>query len=305
MIGQHFRVLEWIFLQIQPKTSVPYSPTGQVMVERSHQVLKEQLVRLKEIKNIDERLSEAVFVLNHLCLTSDREDPPASIHFQTINIEAPNVFPQIRMNYRDPATGTWKGPYGYRNTSNTCGYNDTARQGLGAYGAETRGNNYSIWNNLTAMALPPDVFLICGDRAWQGIPANAIGGPCYLGKLTIFAPSFSQLWEITRHTWALLAPDCNDNVELLGVAARAALAILVPGAAAAATLNNLEKLVYWTEKQAHATTEILEEMLPDQNSLRHALLQDRAAIDFLLLAQGHGCEDFEGMCCMNLSDHNE
>ncbi|KFO61019.1 hypothetical protein N302_03672, partial [Corvus brachyrhynchos] len=23
---------------------------------------------------------------------------------------------------------------------------------------------------------------------------------------------------------------------------------------------------------------------------------------FLLLAQGHGCEDFEGMCCMNLSD---
>ncbi|KFQ51209.1 hypothetical protein N333_11824, partial [Nestor notabilis] len=30
-----------------------------------------------------------------------------------------------------------------------------------------------------------------------------------------------------------------------------------------------------------------------------------AAIDFLLLAQGHGCEDFEGMCCMNLSDHSE
>ncbi|KFV55167.1 hypothetical protein N341_04579, partial [Tyto alba] len=30
-----------------------------------------------------------------------------------------------------------------------------------------------------------------------------------------------------------------------------------------------------------------------------------AAIDFLLLAQGHGCEDFEGMCCMILSDHSE
>ncbi|KFV39090.1 hypothetical protein N341_11687, partial [Tyto alba] len=29
-----------------------------------------------------------------------------------------------------------------------------------------------------------------------------------------------------------------------------------------------------------------------------------AAIDFLLLAHGHGCEDFEGMCCMNLSDHS-
>ncbi|KFO69276.1 hypothetical protein N303_10072, partial [Cuculus canorus] len=30
-----------------------------------------------------------------------------------------------------------------------------------------------------------------------------------------------------------------------------------------------------------------------------------AAIDFLLLAQGHGCEDFEGLCCMNLSDHSK
>ncbi|KFP70846.1 hypothetical protein N310_07894, partial [Acanthisitta chloris] len=28
------------------------------------------------------------------------------------------------------------------------------------------------------------------------------------------------------------------------------------------------------------------------------------AIDFLLLANGHGCEEFEGMCCMNLSDNS-
>ncbi|KFQ66125.1 hypothetical protein N335_01895, partial [Phaethon lepturus] len=30
-----------------------------------------------------------------------------------------------------------------------------------------------------------------------------------------------------------------------------------------------------------------------------------AAIDFLLLAQGHGCEDFEGMCWMNLTDTSQ
>ncbi|KFO62958.1 hypothetical protein N302_05553, partial [Corvus brachyrhynchos] len=30
-----------------------------------------------------------------------------------------------------------------------------------------------------------------------------------------------------------------------------------------------------------------------------------AAIDFLLLAHGHGCEDFDGVCCMNLSDHSK
>ncbi|KFP05758.1 hypothetical protein N300_05524, partial [Calypte anna] len=29
-----------------------------------------------------------------------------------------------------------------------------------------------------------------------------------------------------------------------------------------------------------------------------------AATDFLLLAQGHGCDDFEGMCCLDFSDHS-
>ncbi|XP_071889317.1 uncharacterized protein [Anas platyrhynchos] len=137
-----------------------------------------------------------------------------------------------------PATGTGKGPYRYKNTNNTCDYNDAAKQGLGVHSMETRGNSYSVWNNCTALALPPDVFLICGDKAWQGIAANAIRCPCYLDKLTVFAPSLLQLCEITRHKWALLAPDCNDNVELCGVAARAALAILVLGVASVATRNN-------------------------------------------------------------------
>ncbi|KFP92368.1 hypothetical protein N311_09576, partial [Apaloderma vittatum] len=30
-----------------------------------------------------------------------------------------------------------------------------------------------------------------------------------------------------------------------------------------------------------------------------------AAIDFLLLAQGHGCEEFDGVRCMNFSDHSQ
>ncbi|KFP83249.1 hypothetical protein N310_01975, partial [Acanthisitta chloris] len=30
-----------------------------------------------------------------------------------------------------------------------------------------------------------------------------------------------------------------------------------------------------------------------------------AAIDFLLLTHSHACEDFDGMCCMDLKDHSE
>jgi len=83
------------------------------------------------------------------------------------------------------------------------------------------------------------------------------------------------------------------------------MALLVPGAATVAGLNQLRKMTCWAEKQASVTTKVLQSLLEDQSSLRHAVLQNRAAINFLLLAQGHGCEDFEGMCCMNLSDHSK
>uniref|UniRef100_A0A8B9VCV0 EGF-like calcium-binding domain-containing protein n=1 Tax=Anas zonorhyncha TaxID=75864 RepID=A0A8B9VCV0_9AVES len=210
------------------------------------------------------------FVDKRNCEDFDECQNPGICSQICINLKSGYKCEHSRGYQMNPATGTWKGPYGYINTNNTCDYNDAAKQGLGAYSMETRGNNCSVWNNYTASALPPDVSLICGDGAWQGIPANAIRCPCYLDKLIVFAPSLLQLREITRHKWALLASDSNDNVELCGVAARAALAIFVPGVASAAARNNLEKLVCWVEKQAYATTEILEEMLPDQNSLQRA-----------------------------------
>ncbi|NXV28987.1 ERB1 protein, partial [Rissa tridactyla] len=168
-------------------------------------------------------------------------------------------------------------------------------------------------DNGTPKALPPNVFLICGDRAWQGIPKDIVGGPCYLGKLTLLAPGENWWANLTKHNASAarrkravgLTPDCNDQVTLLSTTERIFLSLFVPGAAAGAALNEVGKLACWAEKQANVTTEIIEKLLEDQNSLRHAVLQNRAAIDFLLLAQGHGCEDFEGMCCMNLSDHSE
>ena len=84
-----------------------------------------------------------------------------------------------------------------------------------------------------------------------------------------------------------------------------ALSFFVPGAAAAEALREVERLACWSEKQGSITSQVLKQLLLDQNSLQHALLQNCAAIDFLLLAQGHGCKDFEGMCGFNLSDHSE
>ncbi|NXK01303.1 ERB1 protein, partial [Corythaixoides concolor] len=200
------------------------------------------------------------------------------------------------------------GYYTYHSCGDFCGCDDRLTKGFGALGGEVKRSTL-IWNNHSAKALPPDVFLICGNRAWQGIPKNVFGGPCYFGQLMLLTPNHRVILNLTSHhrqKQALgLAPDCNDQVKLFSLTAKTFLAVLLPGGAAGIALNTIEKLACWTEKQANVTTKVLEEMLLDQNSLRHALLQNRAAIDFLLLAQGHGCEDFDGMCCMNLSDHSE
>lgn len=65
-----------------------------------------------------------------------------------------------------------------------------------------------------------------------------------------------------------------------------------------------KELGCWAREELNKTSEVLDMLTTDVQSVNHAVLQNRAAIDFLLLAQGHGCEEFEGMCCMNLSDHS-
>nr|ADN85628.1 envelope polyprotein [Avian leukosis virus] len=164
-------------------------------------------------------------------------------------------------------------------------------------------------------ALPPAIFLICGDRAWQGIPSRPVGGPCYLGKLTMLAPNHTDILKILanssqtgvrrKRSVSHLDDTCSDEVQLWGPTARIFASILAPGVAAAQASREIERLACWSVKQANLTTSLLGDLSDDVTSIRHAVLQNRAAIDFLLLAHGHGCEDVAGMCCFNLSDHSE
>lgn len=79
---------------------------------------------------------------------------------------------------------------------------------------------------------------------------------------------------------------------------------LLPWGAASKALTLAKQIGCWAKGELNKTSQILDMLTADVQSVNHAVLQNRAAIDFLLLAQGHGCEEFEGMCCMNLSDHS-
>lgn len=73
----------------------------------------------------------------------------------------------------------------------------------------------------------------------------------------------------------------------------------------AKALNTSEKLGCWLAKQTNRTSKALSGLLLDVYSVRLATLQSRAAIDLLLLAQGHGCEEFDGLCCLDFEDHSQ
>lgn len=86
---------------------------------------------------------------------------------------------------------------------------------------------------------------------------------------------------------------------------RFAASLFLPWVAAPKALGELNHMRCWLSKQANTTSKVLSDLLRDEETTRHATLQNRAAIDFLLLVHGHGCQEFEGLCCFNLSSHAE
>ncbi|XP_064258597.1 uncharacterized protein LOC135289133 [Passer domesticus] len=177
--------------------------------------------------------------------------------------------------------------------------------------------NASAWCNNTMVTdrgsfqvpvqLPRGFFLICGDRIWHGILANAKGGPCSIGKISMLTPdSKMQREQENKEKRSLQHFDenCDDKVYTWSKASRIATAIFSPQTASRVALTQLDHMGCWLSKHAQSISLALSDMLQDMNSVRQATLQNRAAIDYLLLAHGHGCKEFEGMGCMNLSDHS-
>nr|XP_041569561.1 uncharacterized protein LOC121469126 isoform X1 [Taeniopygia guttata] len=178
--------------------------------------------------------------------------------------------------------------------------------------------NASSWCDHTKMTskpslqhpatLPKGMFFICGDRIWPAIPAKIKGGPCSIGELSLLTPDLKTLQKQTHREKRSLeqySPNCDDDVSTWNKAQRIAIAIFSPQTASGVALTQLDHIACWLSKHSRAILFALSDMLTDISGARQAVLQNRAAIDYLLLTHGHGCEEFEGMCCMNLSDHSK
>ncbi|NXE29959.1 IGEB protein, partial [Ardeotis kori] len=95
---------------IRRVTGIPHSPTGQAIVEHAHATLKSLLQKQKggELAP-SERLAKALYVLNYLRLTGDRESPPIVIHHMSLQ-SGLQKSDSVKVQYRDLKTGEWKGP---------------------------------------------------------------------------------------------------------------------------------------------------------------------------------------------------
>lgn len=160
--------------------------------------------------------------------------------------------------------------------------------------------NESVWCNYTTsntskslnapLTLPTGIFLICGDRAWQGVPSHLVGGPCTLGHLTLLTPNTSMILNITKihkrekRSINTYQEKCSDNVYFWQADKTIIASFLAPGVAAAQALTTLNKLGCWLAKQNNATSAAISALLVHTNSIRHATLQNRAATDFFIIS---------------------
>lgn len=160
-------------------------------------------------------------------------------------------------------------------------------------------------------SFPKSLFLICGDRAWAGIPSRPLGGPCTIGWLSLLAPNQTMIGEWTQKNNSVskthkrsvdnLDPNCDAEIFHWAKSKRVAVSLFLPWAAAAKALGELGHLECWVVKQANLTYTAISSLLEDKEITRQATLQNRAATDFLLLLHGHECQEFEGLCCLNLA----
>ncbi|RMC19781.1 hypothetical protein DUI87_03345 [Hirundo rustica rustica] len=97
---------------VEHKTGIPHSPTGQAVVERAHQTLKQVLARQSSTTvwmSPHEKLCKAMFTINFLNCSFENISPPVVRHFNSGNQFKLSQRPPVMI--RDPETWETKGLY--------------------------------------------------------------------------------------------------------------------------------------------------------------------------------------------------
>lgn len=134
---------------------------------------------------------------------------------------------------------------------------------------------------------------------------------CCLSRLTVFLPTPNLFLDghpkrFKRQELSTLDESCDSQVHLLSKAEVDALTfslVGVPGLAVGA-YKTVKKLACAMVKNINSTSRALSLLNNEQQVLRQKILDNRAAIDYLLLLHHKRCEQIKNMCCFNLTDNS-
>uniref|UniRef100_A0A674GC71 Uncharacterized protein n=1 Tax=Taeniopygia guttata TaxID=59729 RepID=A0A674GC71_TAEGU len=137
------------FLQewgVNHRTGIAHSPTGQAVIERTHQTLKKVLLRQRgdiQVLSPQMRLCKALFTINFLNCSFDRPEPPVLRHFKQHQQLRPEERPPVLI--RDPDSREIQGPHqlitwgrGYACVSTPSGLRWIPKKWVRPYTAERR-----------------------------------------------------------------------------------------------------------------------------------------------------------------------
>ncbi|PKU33660.1 hypothetical protein llap_16041 [Limosa lapponica baueri] len=69
--------------------------------------------------------------------------------------------------------------------------------------------------------------------------------------------------------------------------------------------QTMKRLACALVKNINYTSQALSTIEEELGQLRQSTLENRAAIDYLLLRHNHGCEEFQGTWCFNFTDNSK
>ncbi|KAF6323388.1 hypothetical protein mRhiFer1_008366 [Rhinolophus ferrumequinum] len=138
--------------------------------------------------------------------------------------------------------------------------------------------------------------------AYSYVPAYSTGGPCSLRRLTVFLPQ--KPCQLRHHRELALDPSCDSNIHLFSPAEYISLSLFVVPAMTIALNVEISHIACSMAKALNATSQAIHAMGQELGQVREAVLENRAAIDYLLLKHNQGCENFNGLYCFNLSDNS-
>uniref|UniRef100_M4B075 Envelope protein n=1 Tax=Xiphophorus maculatus TaxID=8083 RepID=M4B075_XIPMA len=180
-------------------------------------------------------------------------------------------------------------------------FNAAPHQCLGAAGA-TRMNALAYRTATCSISSPVGMYWVCGTLAYPYLPVD-YNGRCGLGyvvpamRVTRYMPQKTFLKRPRRGISDFLGTHNQSPF-------KNALGTLLPFYGVMSSLDQIADLSKAIEVIANETGKALILMSNELASVRLLALQNRAALDFLLAAQGGTCAIIGSECCTFVPDYN-